>query len=478
MNIDDFDRLWERHPAWRLLRARNAPLILSFLGDYFLNSNRGAIPAGELTAALDDHLYAIHLSEPERYQTSPEGYLDDWSSPESAWLRRFYPIASEETHFEATPALEKAYRWVENLQERSFVGTESRLHTLLDLLRQIVHGSETDPRTRIIELERRRDAIEVELAEAHEGRFTVLDDTAVRERHQQFSATARELLSDFREVEVNFRSLDRSARVKIAGWEGGKGDLLADLVTSRTDISTSDQGRSFQAFYDFLLSEQQQDELAELLTIVQGMPQVSTDRRLHRIHHDWADAAERTQQTVRNLSEQFRRFLEDQVWVENRRVMDLVRSIEVSALGVRDTPPHSDDLGIVVEEPGTPIALPFERPLYDTQPDVVVDSLLSPEKAGQSELDGLFAQRFVDTSRLIENIKAIVPPRSVAALDDILALYPVQEGIAEILGYLSLADESIVVDVTNDADRMMIDYLDVEGEPRRVKMPKVTITRR
>ncbi|WP_232331483.1 DUF3375 domain-containing protein [Agromyces laixinhei] len=30
MDFNELERLWERHPAWRLLRARNAPLMLSF----------------------------------------------------------------------------------------------------------------------------------------------------------------------------------------------------------------------------------------------------------------------------------------------------------------------------------------------------------------------------------------------------------------------------------------------------------------
>lgn len=475
MNLEDLDRLWERHPAWRLLRARNAPLVLSFLGDYFLDGNRGAVPAGVLTTALDDHLYAIHRGEPERYTATPGDYLDDWSSPESGWLRRFYQAGSDEVHYEATPTLEKAHRFVESLQERSFVGTESRLHTLIGLLRQIVHGSETDPATRIAELERRRDALDAELAEARAGRFSVLDDTALRERYHQFSSTARELLSDFREVEENFRMLDRSAREKIAGWDGGKGDLLADLVATRTDISASDQGRSFQAFYDFLLSEGSQDELAALLAAVQGMPQVRADRRLRRVHHDWADAAERTQQTVRNLSEQLRRFLEDQTWIENRRVLELVRSVEASALAVRDAPPRGDELGLVVDEPGVPISLPFDRPLYNAQPEVVIDSMPSPQAIDRSEIDALFTQRFVDTARLADNIRAVVPPRAAVALEEIVALYPVQEGIAEIIGYLALADDDIAVEVGED--EMSIEYADAEGEPRRVRMPRVTVRR-
>ena len=41
--------------------------------------------------------------------------------------------------------------------------------------------------------------------------------------------------------------------------------------------------------------------------------------------------------TVRQLSEQLRRFLDDQVWFENRRVIDILRSIEARALQLRET---------------------------------------------------------------------------------------------------------------------------------------------
>lgn len=473
MELDELDRLWDRHAAWRLLRARNAPLVLSFLGTYFIEANRGAAPAGQLVSALDDFLYNIHRSEPDRYPAEPASYLEDWAAAESAWLRRFYPAGSEEVHYDVTPAVQKAYAWVEGLRVRSFVGTESRLQTVVELLRSIVHGTDVDPDSRIAQLERRRDAIEAELVDAREGRFEVLDETAVRDRYQQFASTARELLSDFREVEENFRTLDRSAREKIAGWEGGKGALLGELVSGRSDISSSDQGRSFQAFYDFLLSEGRQDELATLVATVQRMPQLSADQRLRRVHHDWSDAAERTQQTVRTLSEQLRRFLDDQVWVENRRVIDLVRSVEASALALRDAQPR--DIGLVVDEPGVPITLPFERPLYDPQPDIVVDSMLSPDEIDIAELGDLFTQRFVDTARLAENVRAVVPPRTTVALDEIVGLYPVQEGVAELLGYLALDEHDITIDVGDD--EITIDVADALGGTKRVRMRKVQVTR-
>ena len=151
-----------------------------------------------------------------------------------------------------------------SLGEREFVGTESRLNTVFELLRQIVHGTETDPAARIEELTRRRRQVEDEIERVQAGDVTVLDSSGVRDRYQQFASTARELLSDFREVEENFRRLDRQLREKIAGWQGGKGELLDDVLGSRESIAGSDQGKSFQAFCDFLLSQARQEELSGL----------------------------------------------------------------------------------------------------------------------------------------------------------------------------------------------------------------------
>ena len=148
MDFETTEALRERHPAWRLLRAGNAPLILSFLGHFFVEGNRGATAVGEVADALDDDLYVLNAAtDPDqpRFPKSPRAYLEDWATPESGYLRRFYPAGDDEVHYEVTPAFERAYAWAEGLKTRSFVGTESRLHTAVELLRQIVHGSETDP---------------------------------------------------------------------------------------------------------------------------------------------------------------------------------------------------------------------------------------------------------------------------------------------------------------------------------------------
>ncbi|MCH9730478.1 MAG: DUF3375 domain-containing protein [Actinomycetia bacterium] len=480
MDYGAIEALRERHPAWRLLRASNSTLILAFLGEFFVEGNRGACSASEVVAALDDHLYSLNVeivteNGQARFPRDARSYVDDWAATEAGYLRRFYPPGDDEVHYEVTPAFEKAYAWVTSLKGRSFVGTESRLHTVIELLRQIVHGTETVPEVRLAELHRRRDELDAEIAAVEAGVVTVLDSTGVRDRYQQLSATAKELLSDFREVEENFRLLDRAAREKIAAWDGSKGELLAELVGSRSEIAGSDQGRSFQSFYDFLLSDSRQVELAGLLAKVSSHNAIESDQRISGIHHDWSEAADRAQRTVRLISEQLRHFLDDQVWMENRRVLDLVRVVEAAALTLRDQPPG---FGLEVDQPGVEIALPFERPLYQSPAAVAVESRI-PTEAEEVDPELLFAQTFVDQTRLAEIVRTVLPEQTSALLSDVVALHPIEQGAAEIVGYLALNDDEVSVDM-DDSDVTLLEFSD-PVDPDSIKLarlPKVTVRRR
>ena len=294
--------LRENHPAWRLLCAHHAPLIAAFLHRVFIVPNVRNLSQADLVEALEDELYILReqLGD-EAFPATARSYLNDWAENDKGWLRKFYPAGTDEPHFDLTPATEKALAWLEGLTERAFVGTESRLLTLFELLRQMSEGSQTDPHVRIAELKRRRHEMDVEIARIQAGDIPILDDTALKDRFQQFLQLARELLTDFREVEDNFRTLDRQVRERIALWQGGKGTLLEEIMGERDAIADSDQGKSFQAFWDFLMSQPRQEELTLLLEQVLSLSPIQAmhpDSRLRRVHYDWLEAGEHTQRTV------------------------------------------------------------------------------------------------------------------------------------------------------------------------------------
>jgi hypothetical protein len=477
MEFEEIAWLRANNPAWRLLRADSAPLVLSFLNRVFVEQNVRSIPAAELASRLDDELYARNEHAAHSFPRPAKAYLDDWAAPESGWLRKFYPEGSDEPYFDATPAVETALQWVRALRQRDFVGTESRLNTIFDLLRQIVFGTEADPKAKVEELRRKQRQTDDEIARIEAGDLTVLDPSGVRDRYQQFAATARELLADFRQVEENFRKLDRQLREKVAGWQGGKGELLDDVLGSRESITGSDQGRSFQAFYDFLLSQARQEELSDLLDRVHRLSgNAESDPRLRHVHYDWLQAAEAAQATVRQLSEQLRRFLDDQVWFENRRVIDLLRDIEARALGLRDT--RETDLTMELDAPAPETRLPMERPLYTPvrKPRIDSDPIRPPGSDDETDPAVLFEQVYVDPEPLRGNVRTALRRTPQVGLASLIRVAPLAHGVAELVTYLSLRDDTFTI-VYDDTVSEQVSWVGPDGFGRTATLPRVTFTR-
>jgi hypothetical protein len=149
--------------------------------------------------------------------------------------------------------------------------------------------------------------------------------------------------------------------------------------------------------------------------------------------------------------------------------------VESAALELRDHPPV---LGLEVDQPGIEIALPFERPLYQPPPAVAVESHI-PAEAEEVDSDLLFTQTFVDQARLAEIIRTVLPETTSALLSDVIALHPIEQGAAEIVGYLALNDDDVIVDM-DDSGETLLEYRDPADldTTKRARLPKVTVRRR
>ncbi|MFN2257959.1 MAG: DUF3375 domain-containing protein [Desulfuromonadaceae bacterium] len=478
LDYSTLEHLRHNHPAWRLLRSDHAALVASFLQRVFITPNVRSIAQADLVEALEDELFALRqIHGEECFPRAAREYLNDWADNAKGWLRKFYPADSDEPHFDLTPATEKAIAWMESLNERTFVGTESRLMTLFDLLRQMCEGSETDPETRVAELHKRRAEIDAEIARIEDGDLPLLDDTALRDRFQQFLQLARELLTDFREVEHNFRNLDRNVRERITLWEGTKGALLEEIMGERDAIADSDQGRSFRAFWDFLMSNQRQEELSELLEQVLNLDPIARmrpDARLHRVHYDWLEAGEHTQRTVARLSQQLRRFLDDQVWLENRRIMDILHDIEGRTLAVRDQLPRGTFMDL--DESAPRIELAFERPLYSPPFRPVIEDIRLEDGEAEIDPEVLFSQVIVDSAELRSILRRALHEHPRVTLAQICTRFPLRHGLAELVAYMQIGaqwHESVVDETCTD----LVEWRTPEGNLRRARIPRIVFLR-
>ena len=474
----DYERLVTQrrtHPGWRLLAAGHAPLIASFLHASFIVPNVRSVGRQQLASTLDDYLYQLHdAAGATLFPKAATAYLDDWASDDSGWLRKYYPPGAEEAHYDLSAATEQAIEWLGKLGQRAFIGTESRLMTVFSLLHQISDGSELDPRARIAELKRRKADIDVEIANISAGRLELMDPTQVRERFLQMTATARELLADFRAVDNNFRALDRQVREQIATWDGSKGELLQAIFGQRDLISETDEGKSFRAFWDLLMSPSRQDELSRLLDKVLALAPVrelEPDARLRRIHYDWLEAGEVTQRTVARLSAQLRRYLDDQAWLENRRIMQLIRDIEQRALAQRG---QIDERAAFMEldEPAPTLGLSMDRVLYNPPFKPKITQHIVDDAGVSIDTQALFEQVYVDQLRLMANIRRALQTRRQVSLAVLTREFPLEQGLAELATYLKLATSDTQAAIDDDQTETVV-WTDEYGHARQATLPLI-----
>ncbi|MQM38874.1 hypothetical protein KBTX_02895 [wastewater metagenome] len=195
---------------------------------------------------------------------------------------------------------------------------------------------------------------------------------------------------------------------------------------------------------------------------------------MRRIHYDWLEAGETTQRTVARLSQQLRRYLDDQAWLENRRIMDLIRDIEQHAVALRESPPSGDVMAL--DEPSPTVELPMERPLFTppVKPDIRDQVLVE----GDEDIDpeALFEQVYVDRERLRGHIRRALNRHSPVSLAAVIREHPLEQGLAELVTYLALASED-PDSVIEDSQTDHVEWIDADDVIRRAAVPRVLFSR-
>lgn len=443
MSFEFLELLRKKNPAWRLLVSPQASFVAAFLYKEFIAENRRLVAEQELISRLESFIDRLSQGRSERlFPRTGREYLDDWANDEHGWLRKFYPPGQDEPHFDVTSLAQKAIEWLLSLRQQTFIGTESRLITVFELLHQIVERSETDPGLRLAELERRKAEIEVEINRVQNGQIAMLDETQIKERFWQAMSIAREILADFRAVEQNFRDLDRGMRERVATWDRGKGELLEAVFNEQDGITHSEQGKSFDAFWKFLMSSSSQEDFQDTLDKVLQLSAVHDmgTGYIRHIHHDWVNAGAHVQETVAALSQQLRRYVDENFLEEERRINQIVREIEGKAVAVRNNQPQEWKMAINGVTPE--ISFPLDRPLFTPprRPEIKDDAICAGVEDVPAE--ALFSQVYVDKEKLKDRIGYLLQTLDKITLSRIIELYPLELGLSELITYLVIASES------------------------------------
>ncbi len=449
MTYEELKSIRSVSPVIRLIRARTAPLILSFLFREFKAANQVIIPHYELVNRLADYLEYLDDEDLREGEVADsialaEKYLSDWCGEDHRYLRR-YPNDEGEPVIELTSYTERAFQWMEGLQKREFVGTESRFLTIYQQLQELIDNTREDPRKKIAELEKKRREINLQINEIKKtGRVQTFNDTQVKERFHLISRTARELISDFKEVEQNFKEISLNIYKKQTCREMHRGQILGYALDAIDELKSSDQGRSFYAFWQFLIADSKQEELharvTQLFRLMRERNIESEDPFLRYIKLYLHRAGQKIIEGNHLLAKKLSRILGERNLTERRRTREIVNDIK--NLAVEKIGRIHDQREFIYIEDAPEIQLPLERPLgerpreatFERQPE----SLENQAPSGL-DLTELFDQFEMNKRELEANIKALLQHREQVSLNEVLQQYPVQKGLTEVLTYFSIA---------------------------------------
>lgn len=479
--IDEERLEWDlqHSPSIRLLKADHAQLIIAFLHQQFKYTQRVSIPLMELTEQLDGYLESMCERDPGRYTRSAQVYINEWADQQHQFVRITPGYGSGDVPMvELTADTERAIGWLEDMQMRHFVGTESRFLLIIQLLHDIVQQSTEDPLVRLDQLERQRADLDRQIEQIKEtGQVDQrLTSTQLRERFQEASALSRQLLRDYRLVEDRFRDIARELQKAQLHPGACKGELVKYVLDADAALKDSDQGRSFYTFWAFLISPSQSEEFKTLLEHLVALPDLhhvlNEDPLLPRLPGFLINAGEKVVHSNFRLAEQLRRLLDEHAQVEMRRVHELIQAIKQKVYRLGEELPADS---VLLEVEGAPeIYMVMERDLWEpmkTQTFSAQPVMVSEEELRDDELAGLFTQFAIDEAQLQRQIETLLEQQPQVSLSDVLASYPVEKGLAEVLTYCVLATRDMRHFIDPVASEEIV--IEIAGQQKCLRVPLI-----
>lgn len=445
MTFEKISQLLKSHRTVTLITADNAALIISFLFKAFKQNTNGAkvdvITEKDLTDQLSDYLYVLNRDE-ILFPRAAKQYLTDWSN---AGFIRKYPGKADDFLFEMTASTENAFKWIDSLDKREFVGQESRLKSLFDSLKQLSSRSKRDYVARIRELEQQKKEIEREIEEVKQGKIDVLDDRQIKEQYFLIEEIAKNLLGDFKQVEQNFRDLDRRFRQEIITTTNVKGKVLEGLFEQHKSLLEEDQGKSFIAFWEFLLSQSKQDEFERMVADVLNLPAVQEVQRenfsIANVRNDLIEAGDRTKRSTNSLLEQLRKYLEHKSFTENKRIYDNIQEIlKIITTNINIDFTRLDLLKLEsIVDIDLTLAHDWNVRGFKPPEKINFNNTSFEEGVNTTTNAALFEQFEISIPQLKNNIRTALKNKTYIPFLDFVRDFRITKGLAEVVAYVDIA---------------------------------------
>lgn len=454
MNNEDILYILSAQPAFQMLRLHNAKWVLPLLFSAFKEENRFTIEENILITIVaetlsnqtegSEDLEEANIQFGENEESRSRKYMQNWVQKR---ILQDFTNSEGEIQYQLSSHTEKVFQWISSFANRHHVGTESRFKLLFNSLRDIVEHTEDDRKKRLDILKDRRAEIDKEIKAIELGIAPDSYNSAqIQERLDLFTKLCYELIGDFREVEDNFKQIHRSIVEHHTRAEQNKGQIVGLAFEAYDALRNSNQGKSFYAFWDFLISRAGQENWSELIEQLLQLLQeraLSTDQHfIKNVKTILLQQGKTVYDANDKMAEKLSKIISEKEIERHRRLRRQISSIKELIFDLMD----SDDIncGIKIDE-GVEIKIVMDRRLQLSQKrnlNTVSQPVNAVEKITDHErFSRLLNTSFIDRKKLWSKIERACKRQNVISLKEILQAEPLEYGLAEVVCYFGFLRE-------------------------------------
>ena len=438
----------DHSPSIALLRARSCNNIIEFLTEVFADIT--AISHENIHSQLAEYLnnHGVEVDEEndilftDTYEEKAAKYIKRWT--DCGFLTN-YRNEDGEIYYELSSHSSKVIDLLSGLKQEEYIGTESKFKSIISQLKELVEFTNEDKEKRLQLLEDKKLEIEQQIQQLQMGEnVKVFEEYEIVPRFQQINKQAKELLTDFKDVDDNFKAIIKEIYQKQIDQTLNKGSILQYTFDALDELKASSQGKSFYAFWEFLLAREMQSELdsliSELFQMLKNKDIDSGDSFLLNMVKYLYESGRKVYQTNDKMADKLSRIIRENEMAQSdiaKRIVQEIKNTLIEISKKRLKP----DISLTVDD-GMAISIPFDRKITFEQGEDT-EYAFNPESGTLSidefgELGKVFGNVHIDRKVLESNIREAMSDKSQVTLLDVVEQYPLKQGLPELFAYFGV----------------------------------------
>lgn len=462
--------LCKENSAWRLLRKENAPMIIAFITDLFVDKTQ--VSYNNAKNSLDTELLRVKDVGLWDGEVSASTYLNDWIN--AGLLREL------DDQLTKTDACDIAINFCKSLEQRNSHTTASHLKIVQDSVRDLLVAINPDPEVRLNLLHQKLNTIQNEIDQINAGVIGELSSIEQSERIREIYQLASVLTGDFRKVEDEIRQYDQEVRKQMISDDATRGSVIEQLINRENLLASTEAGSAFTSFYQLLCDQNRTTEFREQLKDLLEQPisqHLTVEQKdfLNRLMRVLITESERVFDVRRRTEEGLKNYIESGAFNDSFQLDELINSLEQHALilGNFENTKLGAESGLSLNIGSPDIGSPVENKLkapdehFDTSG---VSEHKNSRELSSSALDNLEQVSFSEVAINTRDLLTKYGPMSIAGICE---HHAITKGLEELVAFIKVATTTNAPRLT---DKEKVTIKDYQGNKLIASIPKYLLS--